>query len=61
MALCQRFRQGNKVELLAVRKDKTTGVLYIRKKDVQRVFPGTCLFKVDGVVLYYLEDENEKE
>ncbi|KAF8929792.1 hypothetical protein BGZ47_000879, partial [Haplosporangium gracile] len=57
----QRFRQGDKVEFLAVRKNKTTGELYSRITDVQRVFPGVSLFKVKGVVLYYLEDENEQE
>lgn len=61
MTPCQRFRLGNKVELLAVRKDKTTGNLYSRVADVRRVFPGASLFKVNGVVLFYLEDENERE
>jgi hypothetical protein len=61
MTLCQRFRQGDKVEFLAVRQDKTTGCLYSRVADIQRVFPGASLFKVNGVVLFYLEDENEQE
>ncbi|KAG0059678.1 hypothetical protein BGZ90_004373, partial [Linnemannia elongata] len=61
MTLHQRFRHGDRIELLPVRKDKTTGEFYIREKDVQRVFLGATLFKVDGVVLYYLEDENEHE
>ncbi|OAQ34367.1 hypothetical protein K457DRAFT_14206 [Linnemannia elongata AG-77] len=61
MTLHQRFRHGDRIELLPVRKDKTTGEFYIREKDVQRVFLGATLFKVDGVVLYYLEDENEQE
>ncbi|KAH7059942.1 hypothetical protein BKA57DRAFT_512968 [Linnemannia elongata] len=61
MTLHQRFRDGDRIELLPVRKDKTTGEFYIREKDVQRVFLGATLFKVDGVVLYYLEDENEQE
>ncbi|KAG9072909.1 hypothetical protein KI688_000690 [Linnemannia hyalina] len=57
----QRFQHGERVEQLPLRKDKTTGVLYIREKDVQRVFSGATLFKVDGIVIYYLEDENEEE
>ncbi|KAK5828999.1 hypothetical protein F5H01DRAFT_374400 [Linnemannia elongata] len=57
----QRFQHDERVELLPPRKDKTTAELYIREKDVQRVFPGATLFKVNGVVLYYLEDENEEE
>ncbi|KAF9293294.1 hypothetical protein BGZ88_005547 [Linnemannia elongata] len=61
MTLHQRFRHGDRIELLPVRKDKTTGEFYIREKDVQRVFLGATLFKVDGVVLYYLEDGNEQE
>ncbi|KAF9271632.1 hypothetical protein BGZ88_005805, partial [Linnemannia elongata] len=56
----QRFQHDERVELLPPRKDKTTDELYIREKDVQRVFPGATLFKVNGVVLYYLEDENEE-
>ncbi|KAH7059883.1 hypothetical protein BKA57DRAFT_530420 [Linnemannia elongata] len=61
MTLHQRFQYGERVELFTPRKDKTTGVLYVRENDVQRVFPGANLFKVNGVVLYYLEDENEEE
>lgn len=57
----QLFQHGDRIELLPPRKDKATGELYIREKDVQRVFPGATLFKVNGAVLYYLEDENEKE
>ncbi|KAF9545709.1 hypothetical protein EC957_010572 [Mortierella hygrophila] len=36
-------------------------VLYIREKDVQKVFPGATLFKVNGFIIYNLEDDNEKE
>ncbi|KAK5829005.1 hypothetical protein F5H01DRAFT_408470 [Linnemannia elongata] len=61
MTLHQRFQHGERVELFTPRKDKTTGVLYVRENDVQRVFPGANLFKVNGVVLYYLEDENEED
>ncbi|KAF9277069.1 hypothetical protein BGZ88_001374 [Linnemannia elongata] len=61
MTLHQRFQHGERVELFTPRKDKTTGVLYVRENDLKRVFPGANLFKVNGVVLYYLEDENEEE
>lgn len=56
----QRFRQGARVELLAVRRDKITGELYSRITDIQRSFPDASLFKVNGVVLNFLEDENEQ-
>lgn len=61
MVLYQRFQHGERIEFLTPRKDKITGVLYVREKDVQRVFPSATLFKVNGIVLYYLEDENEEE
>ncbi|KAF9273124.1 hypothetical protein BGZ88_004047, partial [Linnemannia elongata] len=60
MVLYQRFQHGERIEFLTPRKDKITGVLYVREKDAQRVFPGATLFKVNGIVLYYLEDENEE-
>ncbi|KAG0376246.1 hypothetical protein BGX24_008041 [Mortierella sp. AD032] len=57
----QRFRQGDRLELLAVRKDKTTGELYSRITDIQRSFPTASLFKInDGVILNFLEDEDEQ-
>ncbi|KAF9906066.1 hypothetical protein EC991_001074 [Linnemannia zychae] len=56
----QRFRQGHRAELLAVRKDKTTGELYSRVTDIQRSFPGVSLFKVNGVIINFLEDEDEQ-
>lgn len=56
----QRFRQEARVELLAVRRDKITGELYSRITDIQRSFPDASLFKVNGVVLNFLEDENEQ-
>ncbi|KAG0376241.1 hypothetical protein BGX24_008036, partial [Mortierella sp. AD032] len=56
----QRFRQGNTVEMLAVRKDKATGELYSRLSDIQGTFPGAIRFKINGVTLYFLEDENEE-
>ncbi|KAF9130288.1 hypothetical protein BG015_004021 [Linnemannia schmuckeri] len=54
----QRFRQGGRVEMLAVRKDKSTGELYSRVTDIQRSFPDASMFKVNGVVLNFLEDED---
>jgi hypothetical protein len=56
----QRFRQGNKVDLLAVRKDKNTGELYSRLTDIQGTFPEAQRFKVNGVTLNFLEDDNEQ-
>ncbi|KAG0275007.1 hypothetical protein BGZ95_009264, partial [Linnemannia exigua] len=56
----QRFRQGDKMELLAVRKDKATGELYSRLSDIQSTFPDAIRFKVNGVTLFFLEDENEE-
>ncbi|KAF9322798.1 hypothetical protein BGZ91_004043 [Linnemannia elongata] len=61
MTPCQRFRQGEKEESLAVRKDKHTGDLYSRITDIQRTFPDASRFKVNGVVLNFLEDDNEQE
>ncbi|OAQ36831.1 hypothetical protein K457DRAFT_131966 [Linnemannia elongata AG-77] len=56
----QRFRQGDKVDLLAVRKDKNTGELYSRLTDIQNTFPSAQRFKVNGVTLNFLEDDNEQ-
>ncbi|KAG0279524.1 hypothetical protein BGZ95_000952 [Linnemannia exigua] len=61
MTLRQRFQQSDRVELLPVRTDKITGVLYTRLTDILRVFPDASFFRVNGGVLYYLEDENEQE
>lgn len=60
MALHQRFRQGDKVDLLEVRKDKNTGKLYSRITDIQGTFPDAQRFKVNGVTLNFLENENEQ-
>ncbi|KAF9545704.1 hypothetical protein EC957_010567 [Mortierella hygrophila] len=57
----QRFRQGNTVVSIAVRKDKTTGEAYSRITDTHKFFPGASLFNVNGVFLNYLEDEEEQE
>ncbi|KAK3845732.1 MAG: hypothetical protein J3R72DRAFT_418338 [Linnemannia gamsii] len=61
MTLYQRFQQGDRVELLPVRTDKITSVLYTRLTDILRIFPDASFFRVNGGVLYYLEDENEQE
>ncbi|KAG9072886.1 hypothetical protein KI688_000667 [Linnemannia hyalina] len=55
----QRFRHADIIESLAVRKDKITGEYYSRVIDIQETFPGAVRFKVNGVVLNFLEDENE--
>ncbi|KAK3845724.1 MAG: hypothetical protein J3R72DRAFT_520890 [Linnemannia gamsii] len=57
----QRFRQGDKVERLEMREDKTTNELFSRITDIQRTFPGASSFKVNGIVLNFLEDKNEQE
>ncbi|KAF9097510.1 hypothetical protein BGX23_008588 [Mortierella sp. AD031] len=57
----QRFHHNAVIKSLAVRKDKSTGELYSRITDIQRIFPGASLFTVDGVFLNFLEDENEQE
>ncbi|KAG0080399.1 hypothetical protein BGZ90_012478 [Linnemannia elongata] len=56
----QRFRQGDKVDLLAVRKDKNTGELYSRLTDIQNTSPSAQRFKVNGITLNFLEDDNEQ-
>ncbi|KAK5828972.1 hypothetical protein F5H01DRAFT_12239 [Linnemannia elongata] len=56
----QRFRHGDIIESLAVRKDRITGEHYSRVIDIQETFPGATRFKVNGIVLNFLEDENEK-
>ncbi|KAG9072919.1 hypothetical protein KI688_000700 [Linnemannia hyalina] len=57
----QRFRQGNTVVSIAVRKDKASGEAYSRITDTHKFFPGASLFSVNGVFLNYLEDEEEQE
>ncbi|KAF9136965.1 hypothetical protein BGX30_010686 [Mortierella sp. GBA39] len=61
MTPCQRFRQGEREESLAVRKDKSTGEPYSRITDIHRTFPDALQFKVNGVVLNFLEDDDEQE
>ncbi|OAQ36808.1 hypothetical protein K457DRAFT_27009 [Linnemannia elongata AG-77] len=57
----QRFRQGDTVVSIAVRKDKTTGEAYSRITDIHKFFPAASLFNVNGVFLNYLEDKEERE
>ncbi|KAG0377464.1 hypothetical protein BGX24_006064 [Mortierella sp. AD032] len=56
----QRFRQDGTEELLDVRKDKTTGELCSLVIDIQETFPVALRFKVNGVTLNYLVDEDEQ-
>ncbi|KAF9087006.1 hypothetical protein BGX29_001099 [Mortierella sp. GBA35] len=56
----QRFRHGDIVESLAVRRDKTTGEHFSQLIDIQETFPDAVRFKVNGVVINFLEDENEQ-
>lgn len=53
----QRFRHGDLIESLALRTD-ANGVLYSQLSDIQDFFPGAARFKVDGVNLLFLEDDN---
>ncbi|KAF9087005.1 hypothetical protein BGX29_001098, partial [Mortierella sp. GBA35] len=57
----QRFRHGSTTKTLEVRKDRTTGEHYNRLTDIQRTFLGAQQFEVNGVVLNFLEDENDQE
>lgn len=57
----QRFRQGDKVISIAVRKDRVTGEAYSRITDMQKLFPNASFFSANGIFLHYLEDENEWE
>ncbi|KAG0281191.1 hypothetical protein BGZ96_001261 [Linnemannia gamsii] len=56
----QRFRHGDITEKIAIRRDKSTGDLYSRVIDIQETFPDAKRFKVKGVVINFLEDENEQ-
>ncbi|KAF9131523.1 hypothetical protein BGW39_001699 [Mortierella sp. 14UC] len=56
----QRFRQGNLVLSLAVRQDRD-GRFYSQLCDVQEAFPGASLFKLEEVILNFLEDENRQK
>ncbi|KAF9335806.1 hypothetical protein BGZ91_010348 [Linnemannia elongata] len=54
----QRFRHGDIIELLAMRKDRITGEHYSQVIDIQETFTDAVRFKVNGVVLNFLEDDN---
>ncbi|KAF9139766.1 hypothetical protein BG015_001911 [Linnemannia schmuckeri] len=56
----QQFRYGTTIESLAVQKDGVTGKFYSRLIDIQETFPGASRFKVDGVIINFLVDENEQ-
>ncbi|KAG9072912.1 hypothetical protein KI688_000693 [Linnemannia hyalina] len=56
----QRFRQDEIIDSIVVRKDKTIGETYNRVSDIQRIFSGASLFKINGVHLNYLEDQHEQ-
>ncbi|KAF9080656.1 hypothetical protein BGX23_001840 [Mortierella sp. AD031] len=56
----QIFRLGTEIQHLAVRWDSARQYHYSRLKDVQEVFPDAVRFKRRGVVMLFLEDENEE-
>jgi hypothetical protein len=53
----QKFRLGFQVESIAVRQG-ANGKYYSELTDIQDTFPNASRFKVDGVTLIYLQDEN---
>ncbi|KAF9930434.1 hypothetical protein FBU30_000485 [Linnemannia zychae] len=56
----QQFRLGSTIELLAVRRDLKRDYYYSRLSDIQHYFPSAWGFKVDGINILFLEDENEE-
>ncbi|KAF9132296.1 hypothetical protein BGW39_000402, partial [Mortierella sp. 14UC] len=56
----QQFRLGSTVELLAVRRDPKRNYNYNRLSDIQHYFPSAWGFKVNGINILFLEDENEE-
>ncbi|KAF9293296.1 hypothetical protein BGZ88_005549 [Linnemannia elongata] len=56
----QRFRLHDLVLNLAIRQDDD-GPPYSQLTDVQEAFPGAMLFKLDDIVLNFLEDESKKK
>ncbi|KAF9900739.1 hypothetical protein EC991_006931 [Linnemannia zychae] len=56
----QQFRLGSTVELLAVRRDPKREYYYNRLSDIQHYFPSAWGFKVNGINILFLEDENEE-
>ncbi|KAG0247124.1 hypothetical protein BG011_001978, partial [Mortierella polycephala] len=55
----QRFQLGNEVESIAVRQD-ATGKYYSQMDDIQEAFPKASRFKVNGIAILFLQDENGK-
>ncbi|KAG0377470.1 hypothetical protein BGX24_006070, partial [Mortierella sp. AD032] len=55
MSLFQRFRLGNRIEPLALRKD-AYGTPYSQMTDIQDIFPSASRFKVHGVNILFLEN-----
>ncbi|KAG0270735.1 hypothetical protein BGZ95_001589 [Linnemannia exigua] len=56
----QRFRLGDEIEHLAVCQDDD-GPPFSQLTDVQETFPNAVRFKLNGVTLNFLEDENRKK
>ncbi|KAF9097524.1 hypothetical protein BGX23_008602 [Mortierella sp. AD031] len=56
----QQFRLGSRIELLAVRRDAKRDYHYNRLSDIQHYFPSAWGFKVNGINILFLEDENEE-
>ncbi|KAG0061134.1 hypothetical protein BGZ89_011726 [Linnemannia elongata] len=56
----QTFQCGSNLQPLAVRWDTARQYHYSRLKDVQEVFPNAVRFKRRGIIILYMEDENEE-
>ncbi|KAF9545710.1 hypothetical protein EC957_010573 [Mortierella hygrophila] len=56
----QNFQCGSNIQSLAVRWDTTRQYHYSRLKDVQEVFPNAVRFKRRGIIIFYMEDENDE-
>ncbi|KAG0375564.1 hypothetical protein BGX24_008935 [Mortierella sp. AD032] len=56
----QQFRLGSTIELLAVRRDNKRDYYYNRLSDIRHYFPSAWGFKVNGINILFLEDENEE-
>ncbi|KAF9149340.1 hypothetical protein BG015_008869 [Linnemannia schmuckeri] len=56
----QTFQCGSSIQRLAVRWDTTRQYHYSRLKDVQEVFPHAVRFRRRGIIIFYIEDENEE-
>ncbi|KAG0268137.1 hypothetical protein BGZ95_002597, partial [Linnemannia exigua] len=55
----QRFRLGDIVLSLAVRQNGNDSP-YSQLTDIQETFPGAALFKLNEVILNFVEDEHKK-